>query len=201
MDQGRPSHVVASTSKSTPVRPPSSKPEPQSSITRDPIGGRSFSAALTWWLFRALVPLFIPPAVHLRGPEIFPFPPPIPATCEAEQWKENSTGWTITAVRSRNQPKAGASRLIILFHGGAFSHPIGPSHWRIAARFAEDLDAEVHVIPTPLAPENRAAEVRGDIDALLIALKLTPRGCFAMNVGSSEVCDGLRIYSSTCQWT
>lgn len=129
----------------------------QSSITREIIAGRSTTASFTWWLFRVLKPIFMPKPVHLKGPQLFPFPPPIPATCVAEEWTYQ--GWKMTSLFLRNKSKDSLSRAAIYFHGGAFNYPVNAGHWKLCSTLAEELDAEVVLVPTPLAPENTADEV------------------------------------------
>lgn len=48
---------------------------------------------------------------------------------------------------------------MIYYHGGAFHHPVNKGHWTVASYFAEELDAEVTMVPLPLAPENTADDV------------------------------------------
>lgn len=129
-------------------------PNAHSSITHDPIPGRSLDARFTWWLFRFLKPIFMPKPVYLKGPQVFPHPPPIPSTLSADRWEYE--GWNMTVIRPKNKH---ISRSIIYYHGGAFNYPMNQGHWRICSIFAEELDAEVIAIPTPLAPENTSEEV------------------------------------------
>ena len=65
---------------------------------------------------------------------------------------------TISPRRKKDSEMLGRS--MIYFHGGAFNHPVGKGHWAVSATFAEGLDAEVTLVPTPLAPDNKAEEVR-----------------------------------------
>lgn len=136
--------------------------EASSTVKYDAIAGRSWTAAFTWWLFRALVPFFLPAPVHLKGPQTFPDPPHIPASCVSDRWEHE--GWTITTISPRQKKEtedaSSTSRAMIYFHGGAFNHPVNKGHWEVAATFAEELDAEVALVPTPLAPDNTADEVR-----------------------------------------
>lgn len=138
--------------------------EPSSTVTYDAIAGRSWTAAFTWWLFRALVPFFLPAPVHLKGPQTFPDPPPIPASCVSDRWEYE--GWTMSTISPHHQREgedpSSTSRAMIYFHGGAFNHPVNKGHWEVAATFAEGLNAEVVLVPTPLAPDNTADEVRPD---------------------------------------
>lgn len=127
-------------------------------ITREIITDRSWTATFTWYLFRALVPFFLPAPIYIKGPQEFPLFPPIPASCLTQTWEYNS--WTMTSIISRQKPRdSPTSRAMIYLHGGAFNHPVNKGHWTIAAMFAEQLDAEVTLVPTPLAPENTADDV------------------------------------------
>lgn len=132
-------------------------PSESSTITRDPIAGRSLTAAFTWYLFRLLAPRFIPPLIHQKGPQTLSFPPPIPASCVAEHWEYDA--WTMVSIRRREEG-TGLRRAMIYYHGGAFHHPVNKGHWTVASHFAEELDAEVTMVPLPLAPENTADDVR-----------------------------------------
>ncbi|KAF8324003.1 alpha/beta-hydrolase [Clavulina sp. PMI_390] len=135
-----------------------------STLTVDPIPDRGWIAASTWWLFRALAPAFIPGPVHQRGPQIFN-DPKLPVGYTFERWSFEDWGLvTILPPQRKNSPdNVGADldpiRSMIYFHGGAFNYPVNAGHWKLCARFAAELGAEVTLVPTPLAPDNTADEV------------------------------------------
>ncbi len=59
-----------------------------------------------------------------------------------------------TLRRTETRPaRAGTERTVFYLHGGGFVKPSAATHWRFAARLAEELDAEVVFPCYPLAPE------------------------------------------------
>lgn len=135
----------------------------ESSVTRFRIDTRSLISSLIWyglyvWLrFRPL-----PVPAPKKGPQIWNFPPPAKLIrgCHAEQWTSN--GWACTILSPsiwRSQPKPSAPRQILYLHGGGFCMAINPLHWQLCSTLANELDAEVILVPYPLAPANGVDEV------------------------------------------
>lgn len=63
---------------------------------------------------------------------------------------------TPSASSSKPRPK----RTILYVHGGGFYTDITILEWRAVVRLCEGLDAEVVVLPYPLAPNNGVDDVR-----------------------------------------
>ena len=69
-------------------------------------------------------------------------------------------GFPIATLRrtGARPPRPGTARTVFYVHGGGFVKPSASTHWRFAARLAEELDAEVVFPCYPLAPEFTVAD-------------------------------------------
>lgn len=87
--------------------------------------------------------------------------------CKASYWE--SHGWKNVVLTS---PSVNTKRVMMWLHGGAFIYPVGDVHWKTCAVLAKDLDAEVVLVPYPLAPANTASTVRHDSNISLLGMYL-----------------------------
>ena len=160
--------------------------EESSSVRRVVINGPSFRASLIWWVVKLILPLTMgpmgSPPIPPKGPQVWDLPPKrlrkqiAAGTVEITDWHEEMSGWHIPILRgsssssessSSSSPSSASSnpapRVVFYFHGGSFSHPLTQVHWEWIAWMSSKLDAEIYVVPYPLAPTNTAFEVRWDV--------------------------------------
>lgn len=132
---------------------------PQTSVTREHIHGRSWSAWFFWWIMKLFLPVLKRKKIIApRGPQTLDFPPPNLGACSAGQWEYKD--WTMVELTPpRNKENLRPRRIMMYLYGSGFQNPIHPRQWGFASYLAEKLDAETSVIPYPLPPLNNAKEV------------------------------------------
>lgn len=117
---------------------------------------RSWTSTLLWYVFwlgntrvgKYLLPR-VPPPPRV-GPQKWKLPSKdFLGDCEASYW--DSHGWNNVVISPSSRE---IKRTLLYFHGGGWYFPIDAVHWKTTAIFARELDAEVIVIPVPLAPAN-----------------------------------------------
>jgi len=145
-------------------------------IQRIIIPRTSWKSTQVWWIqrslspiFRLLQPYFWPVPTPPKGPQVWKFPPSAGdlnywmrdgEQCVSSQWNDAASGWTMTVI---SPPLNGGTtketkRLIMYLHGSGFQQPISGWHWGYVGYLARELDAEVVVVPYPLAPTNNGLE-------------------------------------------
>lgn len=140
-------------------------------------GPPSLSSRILWWIIKLRTTLFHSPApVPPKGPQKWELPPPRLAkqiaagTVQVDEWKVDVEGteWTIPVLRTLfgsmpdssdvTSPPPRAKRAMLYFHGGSFTRGLGAAHWTWMKWLSEELDADVHPVPYPLAPTNTGSE-------------------------------------------
>lgn len=137
-----------------------------SHVTRLNLTTRSWGSRLLWWALYAasaarnaasLIRVRRPPPSE-KGPPVWPFPPSKGqiGSCHARPYPFQGWDNIIVTTSASSKPK----RTILYIHGGGFVGDINSLEWRVVAKLAEGLDAEVVVPPYPLAPANGVDDVR-----------------------------------------
>lgn len=134
-----------------------------SRITRLKLTTRTWTSRLLWWaLYIACAArdagLIARPPPTKKGPPSWPFPPTKSqiGSCHARRYPFEGWDNVIVTPSPLSKPK----RTVLYIHGGGFYSDITVLEWRVAARLAEGLDAEVVVPPYPLAPNSGVDDVR-----------------------------------------